>query len=70
MKKMELKNARFGPEAKSLVDLLFDKGLLHPDLSRDDINAVEELVRFNMDSKLVGEWNALRISEIIKNKAD
>ena len=36
---------------KELVDMLFDKELLHPDLSRDGMDAVEDFVAWMYQSQ-------------------
>jgi hypothetical protein len=33
-------------QAKHTVDMLFDKGFLKDDVSRDDMNAIEEFIGF------------------------
>ncbi len=35
--------------AKMIVDVLFNKGLLHPDFTRDHMNALEDLVDLQIE---------------------
>lgn len=37
-------------QAKNIVDTLFDKGFIREDCSRDDMNAIEELIGFLFQS--------------------
>lgn len=37
-------------QAKNVVDCLFDKGFLREDVSRDDMNAIEDLIGFLFQS--------------------
>ena len=51
-KRIEISDNVFRQDAKTIVDMLFDKKLFVDDLTRDDMNALEDLVDLLLKSKL------------------
>ena len=49
-------------EAKRVVDMLFDKECLKPDLNRDTINAIEDLIAYLFQSQA---QSAVRTSKLL-----
>lgn len=39
-------------DSKTIVDLLFDRGLFSSELTRDNLNAIEEFISYTMQSRL------------------
>ncbi len=39
-------------ESKTIVDLMFDNNIFRNDLTRDDLNAVEEYLDYSLNSRL------------------
>lgn len=52
--------------AKHLVDLLFNKGLFAEDVSRDDMQAVEDLIAFEYQSNETSVKRCLDFLQKIK----
>lgn len=52
--------------AKHLVDLLFDKGLFKESVSRDDMQAVEDLIAFEYQSSADSVERAVKLLQKIK----
>ena len=61
MNKME-KNY-FKQDAKQIVDMLFDNKIFREDVTRDDLNAVENHINFLLDSKFDSH---LRLEKLVK----
>lgn len=45
-----MENSRFKQDAKQITDMLFDKRLFIDDLTRDEMNAFENLIEFILNS--------------------
>lgn len=52
--------------AKMIVDVLFDKGLLHPDFSRDQMNALEDLIDLTIEGSVKSWIKGQELMESIK----
>lgn len=52
--------------AKMIVDVLFDKGLLHPDFSRDQMNALEDLIDITIESSVRSWIDGNKLLESLK----
>lgn len=48
-------------QAKEFVDLMFDKGLMNPELSRNSLQAIEDYIAFTFQSQA---YSASRMAEI------
>lgn len=59
---MEAKH--FKADAKQMVDMLFDKGLLTKEVTRDDMNALEDLIEFILSSRFD---SYLRLEKLTNN---
>ncbi len=59
---------QFKAEAKMLVDTLFDKGLFQDQLTRDDMNAVEDFIGSAMSMRYESEKKVREIMKKIKDK--
>lgn len=46
-----MEKSRFKQDAKQMTDMLFDKRLFVDSLTRDDMNAFEDLIEFLLNSK-------------------
>ena len=46
-----MENSRFKQDAKQITDMLFDKRLFIDDLTRDEMNAFENLIEFILNSR-------------------
>jgi len=58
----------FKQDAKSIVDTIFETKCFREDLTRDDINAVEELVQFMLSSRFDSFLQARKLSQKIIKK--
>ena len=50
MRKPELNDPYYQKEAKRMVDMFFDNRLFNEKLTRDDLQSVEDLIAFYLDS--------------------
>lgn len=58
----------FKQDAKSIVDTIFETKCFREDLSRDDINTVEELVQFMLSSRFDSYLRAEKLFQQINKK--
>lgn len=59
----------FKQDAKTIVDMFFDTKLFKENVTRDDMNAVEELIKFLLQSKFESYQRAQEFySKIQKQK--
>ena len=61
----------FKNDAKQIVDLVFDAKLFRDDLTRDNLNSIEEMIQFMMQSRFESYQRALNLLKSIeanKNK--
>lgn len=58
----------FKTDAKQLVDILFDRKLFIDGLTRDDLNGIEELLQYIMQSRFDSYLRAEKLFSKIKNK--
>ena len=56
----------FKQDAKQIVDLAFDKRLFKDEITRDDMNAFEELIDFLLSSRFESYKRADKFFEILK----
>jgi len=64
---METKNI-FKQDAKSLVDTLFETKMFRDDLTRDELNAIEEMIDYCMSSRFDFLLRAEKLFQQIKDK--
>jgi hypothetical protein len=57
-------NKLFKQEAKIIVDSLFDNGLLINTLTRDDMSALEEYLRFSLENR----FNSYKLIKSLNEK--
>ncbi len=50
-------------EAKTIIDMLFDNKMFRDDLTRDDLNKLEEYLHFSMNTRIKSH---IRIGELMK----
>jgi hypothetical protein len=62
---IEIPDDYFTADAKQLIDMLFDKKLLNPELTRDDLNAIQALVDLYMKHKLRSELSTRKLLQTI-----
>lgn len=48
----EVEKSNFKQDAKQIVDIMFEQKLFRDDLTRDDMNELEGLIKYMMDSRL------------------
>ena len=48
---MTMENKIFEQDAKQMVDMMFDANLFHDNVTRDNMNTFEELIRSLLESK-------------------
>jgi len=56
----------FKQDAKQIVDLVFDKKLFKDEITRDDMNAFEELIDFLLSSRYESYKRAEKLLENLK----
>jgi hypothetical protein len=59
-----MEKTRFKRDAKQITDMLFDKRLFTDSLTRDDMNAFEDLIEFLLNSKFESH---LRCEALLKS---
>lgn len=55
-------------EAKTIIDALFDNKVFRDDLTRDDLNNLEEWIDSTMNTRLRARYTLDRIREDIENQ--
>ncbi len=60
--------SHFKSDAKTIVDTLFDNKFFDSKLTRDDLNALEELVLYMMDARFNSAWKAKELWESIEKR--
>lgn len=55
----------FKTDAKQITDMLFNSKILVPDLTRDDLNGIEELLQYLMQSRFENHLKAEKLFEKI-----
>lgn len=55
-------------DAKSIVDLLFDTKVFKEDLTRDNLNAIEEFISINLETRLNTYIKQIKLKDIIKSQ--
>lgn len=58
----------FERDAKSIVDILFDNKLLSSDMSRDNMNSLEELIEGMMSGRFESYIKAEKLFGSLKSK--
>lgn len=66
---MELEK-HFSADAKTIVDTLFDNKVFRPDLTRDDMTAVEQLIEYMMSSRMSSLIKIKGIMERVEKRAN
>lgn len=66
---METKNI-FKQDAKTLVDTLFETKLFRDDLTRDELNTIEEMIDYSMSSRFDSVLRAEKLFQQIKDKSN
>ena len=56
----------FKQDAKQIVDMLFDNSIFRENVTRDDMNAVEEHINFLLDSKFDSHLRLTKLVEKIE----
>ena len=56
----------FKTDAKQIVDLVFDAKLFRDDLTRDNLNSIEELIQFMMQSRFESYQRAQNLLKSIE----
>lgn len=54
-------------DAKRIVDTLFESGVFHEKITRDDMNAFENLIAFYLDSNAKSVKRDLEFIETVKH---
>lgn len=62
---MEIK---FNSDAKSIVDTLFDAKLFKETITRDQMNGVEDLIKYMMESRVSSHLKAMELYEQVRSK--
>ena len=57
----------FKQDAKQMVDMMFDANLFHDNVTRDNMNTFEELIRFLLQSKFDSYRGLEKLNESVKN---
>lgn len=55
-------------DAKSIVDLLYDTKVFKSDLTRDNLNAIEEFVAVTLETRLNSYVKQYKLKEMISNQ--
>ena len=64
-----MEKTRFKQDAKQITDMLFDKRLFVDSLTRDEMNAFEDLIEFIINSKFESHLRCEKLLESLeKNK--
>ena len=58
----------FKQDAKTIVDTLFESRVLHPNITRDEMMGLEELISFSMKSRFDGIKKAEELFNKINSK--
>ena len=58
----------FKNDSKSIVDMLFDAKLFKDNITRDQMNGVEDLIKYMMESRVSSYFKAHRLYEKVKSK--
>jgi hypothetical protein len=58
----------FKADAKAIVDMVFDTNLFKEGITRDQMNGIEELISYSMQSRFDTNWKAKELFERIKSK--
>ena len=56
----------FKNDAKQIVDLVFDAKLFREDLTRDNLNSIEEMIQFMMQSRFESYQRAQNLLKSIE----
>ena len=56
----------FKNDAKQIVDLVFDAKLFRDDLTRDNLNSIEEMIQFMMQSRFESYQRAQNLLKSIE----
>ena len=56
----------FKQDAKQMVDMMFDSNLFHDNVTRDNMNTFEELIRFLLQSKFDSYKRLEKLNESVK----
>lgn len=62
--------SRFRDDAKQMTDMLFDKRLFVDSLTRDDMNAFEDLIDLLLNSKFESHLRCESFLKAIKNQTN
>ena len=62
---MEIK---FDSDAKTIVDTLFNAKLFKDGVTRDDMNSIEDLLKYMMESRVSSHLKARELYEQVKSK--
>ena len=66
LKNLDMDEKIFKQDAKQIVDLAFDKKLFKDEITRDDMNAFEELIDFFLLSRYESYKKAERLLQRLK----
>jgi hypothetical protein len=58
----------FKSDAKQMVDMLFDTKIFIPTLTRDELNGIEELIQYILQSKFDSHIRVEKLFSKIKDK--
>lgn len=64
-----MKNKLFKNDAKHIVDLLFDSGLLAPGMTRDEMNILEDTLGYMLKSRYDSYIRLHGLKEKINNQS-
>ena len=64
---VETEHPRFKRDAKSLVDILFEKDLFRERISRDDMNALEDFIYLSLNGTYESEKRITALMKKINN---
>jgi hypothetical protein len=64
----EVKYKRFRSEAKSMVDVMFNSKLFKDDLTRDEMNSIEDFIQFSMESGFDSHLKIEKLNEKINKR--
>ena len=55
-------------DAKSIIDLLYDTKVFKSDLTRDNLNAIEEFVAVTLETRINSYVKQYKLKEMISNQ--
>ena len=63
-----MENTYFKPDAKTIVDMLFDNGIFRENITRDDMNSTETFIQEMMQMRFDSHLRLKKLTDKINNK--